>query len=540
MPADLTTLDPAAVADNMAEAAARVSELHPTLDLKRGPVHDLVTYPHAVLAAAQQADLAAYLSARSLLDVEADPSLADDATVDRILSNYRVTRRAAGAASGRVVVEVSSDATVVLAAGAEFAGGGRVFATPRVFTAKAEPEQVVAAGDRLISPLPGGGYAFTVDVADTEAGAAGMLRKGAQLLPLSPPPGFVRAYAESDFDGGSDAETNAQLVARLAEGLAARGPSSRLNMAAMLRAFTDYRALSVVGAGDPEMLRDRHGLLPVPGGGRVDWYVRVTGPALVRTLRVSASYVGPDPSGLGVWQFGLGRDDFPGFYEVRAVRPAGADPESAAGSHAVVADERTVDLSGGGFAPDVVGAVEGAYSRYQAAVVRFLAPAPGRSPGDAADFDADVVGQPALAEVQAYVASRDNRSFGADCLVRAPVPCFVRVGLTVNTRPGDAGPDADAARAAVAAAVNSAGFTGRLFASDLLAAALPHLGGGGVTAVDLFGRVRRPDGTSLFLHSREALAVPDEPSRCVSPRTVQFYCDPADVAVATVASVPPP
>lgn len=542
MATDFSALDPSLVAANLAEAEARLAELHPTLDLKRGPVRDLVAYPHAVLAAALQAEVAGYLSARSLAAAAANPAAADPATVDAACANFRVYRRPAGTAAGTAVVVVTTDATVVLAAGAAFSSGGRRYLTPRVYVAKAESAQVRGPGDRLITALPGGGYAFEVDLAAETPGSAGVPAKGAALVPSSPPPGFVRAFAKADFTGGADAETNAELLARLDEGVAARGPSSRLGAAAMLRdRFPGLVGLSVVGRGDPEMVRDKHGLLPLAGGGRTDWYVRTSRRAPLVTLRVTAAFVEAGADGYGVWQFALGRGAAPGYYEVRSVLPAGATPADHGGSLPVLSDTRAYDLSGVALPPDVADAAEAAYSRFQTSVVRFSdttgAPT-GRSPGDTADYDVTVVALPDLAAVQDFAGSRDHVAVDADVLVRAAVPCFVTASLTVNLRPGDPGPDAALAAAAVAEAVNRAGFSGKLFVSDLAAAAAPHTGGR-LSRVGVVGRFRYPDGRQRYAAAEDELVCPDDPGAGVSARTVQFFCDPDGVAVNTAVSLPP-
>lgn len=539
MPADLRSLDPDAVAKNLAEAGARAQELHPTLDLKRGPIHDLLLYPHAVFATGLQADVAGYLAARSLARVAADPGLADDATVDDILSNYRLARRQATAAAGPVTVVVDRDATLVLPAGMTWSAGVATFATTRAYVAVAEPEQVTGPGDRLITPRPGGGYVFTIDVEAAEVGAGGGLRRGVALLPASPPAGFVSAYAAADFAGGADAETNAELLERLAEGMAARGPSNRVNIAAFLRQFVDFRALSVVGFGDPEMIRDRHWPLRISAGGRSDWYVRTAARPERRAIAVDATLVGASAAGDGLWQVALGRDAFPGCYEIRSIRRAGADPGVEIGTYEVASDERGLDFADDAHAPDVETTVEGAYSRYQTVVARFHAPAVGLAEGATMAVDLELVGMPFVADIQAYASSRENRAVGGDCLVRAPVPCFVSPSLTLNTA-GTPVDDAVAAavRRAVADAVNAVGFTGRLFASQLAEAAAPYLEGARVSALALVGRIRPPGGGRRTLYSRDVLEIPELPAEGVGHRTVQFFCDDADVGVAAVASVP--
>jgi hypothetical protein len=542
---DLTTLDPTLVQSGLAEASTLTQELHPDLDLKRGPVYDLVTYPSAVLASAWRAALTNYLAARSLLDVQANPAVADTAAVDALLSNFRITRATATAASGSVAVVVSQPTTVTMPSGTTFTAGSQTFTTFTTITAKSEPEQVVGPGDRLLSPLPNGSYRFTVAVVATVAGAAGNVRKDTAFTPLSPPAAYVSAAAASDFTGGADAETNSDLLSRLLQGVAAVAPSNRTNMAAMLRAqpqFAGYVALSIVGYGDPEMLRDKHTLLPLATGGRVDWYVRTAGPAYRTGLTVTATLVSIGLDGYGVWQFALGRDDAPGFYEVRNIQPVTANPATTTGGYPLVSDTRTIDLSPGVYIPDVKGLVEGAYSRYQAAVLRFRdtsAPA-SLSIGATAQYNVEAVGMPLIAGLQDFLSGRDVRSYGCDVLIRAPVPCFTAVAVVVNRRATDPDPDVAGLQSALAGVVNTGGFTGRLFAGALATAAAPYLKGAAISSVDMLGRFRYPDGTEKYLRANDALVVPDVPGSCVSARTVQFFLDPQDVIVSVVNTIPSP
>lgn len=539
---DLDSLDPALVQAALDEGAARVAELLPDADLRVGVLHNLLLYPHAVLGAGLQANVLDYLNARSLLAIQADPALADPELVDHVLSNFRVARKPGVAARGEVAVVKDNDLTTTYAVGAEFVADGQTFVTERVYTAKAEAALVATAGDRLITPRADGTFVFTVPVVAVTPGAAGRVAKDTIVVPAAVPPGFVAAYAAGDFTAGADAETNDAMLLRLQQGVACKAPASRTSMAAMLRevpAFERVGASSIVGYGDPEMLRDRHWIFPVHGGGRADWYVRTDERLTRAVLTKTATLVAKDGV-VGTWQFALTRDDAPGFYEVARVRPAGAT--GFAGGLRVAADVRGIDLSGDGFRPDVQTAAEGAYSRYQTAVIRVedtVTDASGLALGARQDYDFDVVGLPLVGAIQDYVNGRDVRAYGADVLVKAPVPCFLQVSLTVVKRAADPDPDADAIRAAVAAVANGAPFAGRLYAGQVHAAVRGLLGDGmSTTGIDLFGRVRYPDGRTAYVRSDDVLAVPDAPADMVSPKTVQFFLAPEAVGVTITAAVP--
>lgn len=547
---DLNSLPAAAVATSLAETVQRMQEANPTLDLRRGVLHDLVAYFHALLdAQVRSGAIDRYLSARSLLDIQNDPTLADPEFVDAVLSNYNVARGAGASARGRVTVVLDSPASVTIGSGAVFAAAGRTYAADSAFTAKPEAGQINDPTDRLLTELSDGNWAFAVDVTAQAVGTDSLLKKGTLVVPAALPGGYVTSYAADDFTGGLDPQTNDELLALLREGIAAKAPASRTSLSAMLRqqpAFARVVADSVVGFGDADMLRDRHTIWPGSLGGKADWYVRTTERAVRTTLTVSAALAAKNADGTGTWQLSLGRDDAPGFYEVVSVVPAGGGGGTA-GSLPLSADVRGLDLSpvvDGGFVPDVAAVAEGAYTRFQTAVVRFTDTVTDHADlavGAAADYDVTVVGFPQVADVQDFVSGVAVRAAAADVLVKAPVPCFVTLYFRIAKAARHAGPDLTAVRDAVARAVNLTPFSGRLYAAhlqDVVGGLLAE--GVSVGSIDMLGRIRDPRGTVRYLRSDEVLAVDEIDGTMVSPKTVQFLLDSEDIHVDVSTEIPSP
>lgn len=539
----LSDLDPDVVSAALAETVQRVSEDNPNLDVRRGVFAELLAYYHAVLDAQRRQNIADYEAARSLLQIEADPTLADPDLVDAVLSNFRLTRKPGAAAVGDVTVVVSDDVSVVIAQGSVWSARGKSFVAPTVYSAKLEEAQVIAAGDRLLVPTADGNWSFTIALVAAEEGPESNVRKDSMVVPEATPPNYVTSYAAADFTGGLLGETNADLVGRLQEGVAAKALSNRVNMAASLRAidaFSRVVAVSIVGHGDAELVRAFHSVLPVALGGRCDWYVRAVEQVVRLRLVKSAVLVEKLPDGTGVWQFAVGRAEAPGFYEFADVRPALTS--EATGGFEIVSDVRGLDLTGAGFRPDVLDPVEGAYTAFSTAVVRFHDTDTDAGPlevGARADYELAAVYSPLVADVQARVSSRDVRHYGGDCLVKAPVPCFVSLSLVVYKAAGQADPDVAGMKDALAAAVNTVGFVGRLFGSTLLEVVGRFLlAGQTASAVDMLGRLRYPVGSTAYLRDSEKLVVPDDPANMVTARTVQFFAAPEDVSVSVVTAVP--
>lgn len=538
----LTDLDPDAVQATLAETVQRVQEANPNLDLRRGVFAELLVYYHAVLDTQRRAYITDVLNSRSLLQIEADPTLADPDLVDDVMSNFRVDRKTGRQAAGEVTVIVSDDVTVTIAEGSVWEARGRQYVAEQVFTAKAEAAQVNAPGDRLLTRTADGNYAFTINVVAAEEGDDYTVAKDTLVAPLVVPLNYVTSFATDDFTPGLLAETNAELLTRLQEGIAAKALSNRTNMAASLRevdAFARIVAMSIIGYGDAELTRAYHSVLPVALGGRCDWYVRTQEQAAKIALTVTASLVSVRTDGTGVWQFGVGRDVVPGVYEFADVRPLNAGP--VVGGYAILSDVRGLDLTGPGFKPDLLTAAEAAYSAYSTAVIQFhdTTDHAGLVAGDSRQYTVAAVCMPQIGDIQALVASRDVRPYGGDALVKAPVPCFSQLNFTVFKKTGQPDPDVGSVQAAVAKVVNTLGFVGALYASRVQDVVHGYLSDGQtVSAIDMFGRIRYPDGSTSYLRDAEVIQIPDDPANMVTARTVQFFTNPEDVGVTIVTRLP--
>ena len=533
-----TQLDPDAVAAALAETVQRVQEDNPRLDLRRGVFAELLAYYHAVLDTQRRTYTNDLLNSRSLLAIEADPTLADPDAVDDIMSNFRVSRKAGQFASGEVTVVLSDDVTVTIAQGSVWSARGKQFVTTRVYTAKAEASLVSSASDRLLTKLSDGNWAFTIEVQAVAEGEAYTVPRDTLVVPTVVPPNYVTSFATSDFKPGFLAETNVELLAKLQEGIAAKALSNRVNMAAALRnveAFSRIVAMSIVGHGDAELVRAYHSILPLALGGRCDWYIRTVEQPTEKTSTVTATLRAKNADGTGIWQFAYGKDAAPGVYEFRGIQPVEAT--FVVGGYTILSDVRGFDLTGTGWQPDLLNAVEAAYSAYSTAVVQFLDPRDHQAlaVGDTREYRVSAAIMPQISDIQALVSSRDVRPYGGDVLVKAPVPAFTVINFTIYKRTGQADPDLSAIQSSVSKAVNTTGFSGSLYASRIQDAIRGHLDSSqSVGYIDMHARIRRPDGTVRYLRSAEVLEVPAEPGEMVTERTVQFLCANTDVGISVV------
>lgn len=534
---DLATLDVAGVQARLLQLQTRLQEAFPSLFLQRGVFHDTEEMLAAILEEQLGENVDDYLSARSLMDILADPTLGDEDAVNAVLSNFLLIRQPGAPATGEIAIIVDNDATVTIAAGSTFQARGLIFTATDTFSAKVEEDQVILDTDRLLSPVGDGTYRFTVDIVCETAGAAGMLIKDEAVVPDTLPTGYVASFVANDFTGGVDEETNAELMARQQQGFAPPGLCNQANFAAVLRttpAFARVTAQSVVGYGDPEMLRDKHTIFPVALGGRVDWYVRTQPQYARQTLTKTAVLVSKDGP-VGTWQVAMLRDDAPGFYEVESILLPGVGD---VGSFEVASIVPGYDFSTDTWHPDIVNALEAAFSRYQTALLQFIDTVTDVSAlvlGSTQDYEVSVKALPLVGDIQDAVASDTGRSRAGDVLVKAAVPCLMTINFTIVKAAGQADPDLTAIAQAVADAVNAVGFTGTLYASVVTAAVAPLLlTGQSLRDMDLLGRIVYPDGSNVTVRDPEKLVVPEDPALMVGARTVQFFAVPDEVHPVTV------
>jgi hypothetical protein len=277
-------------------------------------------------------------------------------------------------------------------------------------------------------------------------------------------------------------------------------------------------------------------LFPTASGNRLDIYVRSAAKPVSIRLTKEAVLVGRKNGG-GLWQVSVLKTDMPGFYDVdKIIKSDVADSDSQTGL-AVDSDSRSFNFGNESstFLPDIVDYVEAAYTPFQTAVIRFVDTTtdPALAEGSVEDYDIFLRGMPLIREMHDFVSGRAVRPTAGDVVVKAPVPCDLRLSFDIYKKPTDAAIDTATIKKALADKVNSLGFTGRLAASVLQSVIHEFLTSTQtVSSIEMFGKIRRPDGTIKYIRDFDALEIPNEPSKMVSAKTTVFILEPDDVGVA--------
>jgi hypothetical protein len=535
---DLNSLNQTAVDEAHAYIVQRVAEYAPNIESKRGVLHDILFHLEAILQTGQDEYADKLRKSGSLIAISANPADATDEIVDAIASNFRATRFTGTRSSGKAVIVISQFVPSSVSSNNVFSANGAEFAPTSTFFGRMSSSQIVADTDRLIKPVGDGTYYYTVDMEALEVGSSGNLKRNTKLTPSTSIPYFVTAYAEGSFSDGSDYESNAELVKRMQEGISSKNLSNRLTIDAMIRseaAFASVLDISSVGYGDPEQTR-YHSVFPTATGNRLDMYVRSADLPTVSKLDKTATLVGRSGGG-GLWQVAILKDDLPGFYDVVKVLKATVTDSDSQTGLVITSDFRGYNLSDepSTFIPDVTSAIEAAYSPLQTAVILFEDPATTTDTviGSTASYSVFVRGMPLIREIHDFVSGRDVRPASGDVIVKAPIPCDLRLSLVLYKKPNDPDIDTVTIKNNIANVVNKLGFTGRLSASVIHSEIHKVLTSGqNVGPIEMFGRVRKPDGTYQYVRSFGVIEIPTDYTTNLSKRTCAFILDPEDIGIS--------
>ena len=513
-----------------------VAERLPLADTRSGVLRDIVVMLNGVLAAVNQQNVDRLIRSGSLLEINKDPSLADDTLVDRVLSNFMVSRRQATKATGVITVVIDSLFPVNIPAASQIEINGKLFVSDAAYAAKTSSANVIADTDRLLQPTGDGNFAFQISVTAVDPGIASVKRGNSAIL-VDRPPRFVKAYAEQDFNDGFDKESTEDLIRKLQLGLSAKTIAGRSHITSLIYdqpSFESVLGVSVVGFGDAEMKRDKIGIMEVSTGGCADIYIKSSRNPVVMAVVKQATLVEKTVNGYGVWQVSLSRDEAAGVYDILQIN-AESDPSDKVGGFAVSQEIRAVDETNDIYVPRFRSSSDAVYSRYQTITLQFedtttitdqLTVNVSRK-----NYRLFVRKSPLVASIQAFLGQRSVLNPSGDVLVLAALPCFTTVNLTLHKRGGET-IDVAAIRSAISEFISSTAFPTKIYASSIIDTVSNYIPSSvGIVKCDMFGKIRRPNGTTAYVRNAEVLEVPNEPALGVSGRTVAFYTSPSDIGI---------
>jgi uncharacterized phage protein gp47/JayE len=219
MATSLYDLAQKSVQDNLTIIKQMVQEFNPDISVERGPFHDLVLYYSALFATVNQQAVADALHSIKIGRLLTDTTDVPDEHVDRVLENWNVKRHHSTGSTGIVTVVLKDKTSFVIPAGTIFTANNHKFKTRALAQIRAqavhtEPSDIVVTNKN-------GRWEFPLPVVSITKGTSSNLPKDTQLRCNTMQMTYVKSiYAQNDFTGGTDDETNKQMLDRAVSSLA--------------------------------------------------------------------------------------------------------------------------------------------------------------------------------------------------------------------------------------------------------------------------------------------------------------------------------
>jgi uncharacterized phage protein gp47/JayE len=447
---------------------AVLQENDPTLDLSTGGVVDSLLVDGNALAAANSSVEANNIVLSTQLKAIAEGTVTiSDEDMDTLMSNYYIVRKEATPATGYVDFIVSENTTYSFQPGYRLRVGSILFKIPTIFFAYPIGTPGVTENDttvfinQIYDDVTGYLYRFTVPITSVETGPDGLLVTGQELIPDQGFVGLGRVVATTNFSGGTDLETNADLANRALEGLLAYTVGGPDNIQKIVSTAYNQATSGTVGVNDVLMTRDRNNLFNISTGSKVDVYVKsgaiastgiyvdaVVTDYTTRTARITLTAA----QSVGAYRTSV----VPYFTSTPPIIISG-DVTVTGISHVVA----TNDL----FNPEMPADIDRAFSANQSIEITFTDTRQVSGPTYAVSMTSN--GQvisgvysvskeymPGVQEAANAIYDSAARPPGLDVLVKAAVPCIVTVGVVATKPVNYNGPTAEDLSVLVANSIN--------------------------------------------------------------------------------------
>ncbi len=415
--------------------------------------------------------------------------------------------------------------------GFEFSFNTLTFSTSaafRVYTPDSIGVTDSATSRRMIERSDGK-FEFTITVVADTTGSSSKLLAGTALVITAPLAGMVSAFVASDFSGGSNRETNAQLLARVSQGIAAKLLAGPEHIQATIANQFPGTTVGVVGVGSVLMTRDRDNLFGISQGAKQDLYCRTTSFPASKTLTIDGTVTNGTAKTVIL---SIPYVDGVGVYRVTAIRPAGLV--------ALFGDTPTTTTintyTGTNFVPKIRSEQDAAFSANAVMSVMFtdtLSTAVFAT-NDVVSYDVDVLYMPTIESINTFVTDDDIRN--GDMLVKGGVPCTVTVSATIRLPSTVPVPTISTLQEAVSDAINALPFgTISLSAFVVHRAIATLVTQGDVVNTNMRGTILSPAFEDIALATSAELTIPDRSDIGVGPANTFFACSPSQVELTIVS-----
>lgn len=388
-----------------------LSSTYPKTQTKAGStLRELLVRPLAYIYAWCAANLSRTRTESTVAYLQTS-QLTDNPVADAIASNYFVTRRQGTRAKG-VLTFTLSVPTMQLDANASVTVGGVAMMIERRTIAMEGVEQGLVGETLYVSMVRvGAQYMANVPVVAQATGRT-EIDPGAAVVPGFTQTGLVDVQLTSPVSGGSDTETDAELMRRCRLNTADAGVGSYYGLRKKLsEAPVFVIGLKPVAGEDTPIYRARYNSANVNPGGFVDCYVKTQTQYAVGGVTATAELTGSPARYRAV----IAAPDLAGAYGILSI---------VAGGERV----NTYTLEFG--TTDAYSTPEGSrLGPNQTMIVEFQLT---DSSASTVQVDAQVMYMPGIDDLQAFMDRDENRFIGQDVEVKAAVPVILHIDCVVH------------------------------------------------------------------------------------------------------------
>jgi hypothetical protein len=451
--------------------------------------------------------------------------------VDLIASNYNTSRNKGTYSTGNIQVYVSYFGNYAVPTGLQFVQPTLGLTYNVTGLLRISPTPNTALGELQLY-TEGEKYYFILPVIATQVGYNSQVSSGTTFS-LSPKgatiTNFVSAQAYGNFTSALPEQTDKQLIASFKNTLGStrfESPAGIQNRLSNL--YPTFQTLSVCGANDIEMVRSKNNAMGISTFGMADVYIR----NCVGAETYSASIVGKK-TGDKTWVLKLDSSYCAGFYRVFSIIPD--TPQLTGGTFPIT----NVTYGYRSFESGINNAInsyrDARFTKYQTAEVTFTYDeSPGLAVGSNLNFIVSAYYQPNIGEIQDLVTSSSERLACADYLIKAALPCFVELDLTLakaNSNDTYTSLNINQLKQDLFTYINTIPFGETVHASKIVTICHNYNISRVELPISMTGNILCNDGSSLKVEGGDYLKIPTNISLGVSPKTTQFFINYYDTSV---------
>lgn len=533
------------------ENRAVLQERFPDLDISVGGVIDsLLVDGNVAITAQNDADVDQALLVTQLKAISEGTVTVDDDSLDDLMANYFITRREDVPATGTVVFVVRDNRTYTFQSGYRLRYGDQSYELATNFNVY--PTTVVGIDlsiatnvqvQQVYDDETGYLFRFELPIQSLEAAPDAVRVSGDRFVVDQGFDGLGYVEANTNFQGGTSAETNQEFAARGLEGLLAYTVGGQDHIRKIVTNTIQLSDSYAVGAGDAMMTRDRDNVFNIPTGGKTDIYVK-SGAIAAATYNVSATVINYVTRRIRVT---LTRAQSAGVYRtVLSPRYTATPPTLVSGAVTVNTTTNAQWTTSSGFNPETPDQYDRAFSARQQIVIDatddrqdgsgYVVSMTSNGQVISSAYQVQVSYQPGVLDQDTALTADAVRPPGIDVLVKAAVPCVTTLGVVVQAPVNYNGPDADSLEASLAAAVNQLPMTTQYLDSFTISNLLKTINSSlSFVSVAMNGTIYGQNGVDISVPQLvNRLTIPTNTAAKVSPNNTYFTTTSALVTVTLV------